>query len=204
MQEQVGAAYLLNVETMIPPGHPIQVIKRLPAKVLMALYSIRSERQFCWRLQYDLLFRWFLDFNPDEVVFDHSRFSPNQARLLQHPVADLCFAEVVGLAKTKGWVSDEHFSVDATQWISRLNPSLAGGGTPNGRVMPHGRKPAPGVASAYGNTQAILLHQSRTCPRYGQRAPPPTPTRQFTGRDGTGDRGAPPRAGAPRIRAHGG
>jgi len=70
--------------------------------------------------------------------------------------------------------------------------------------MPHRRKPAPGVASAYGNTQVILFHQSRTCPRYGQRAPPPTPTRQFTGRGGTGDRGAPPRAGAPRILAHGG
>ena len=40
-------AYLLNVETMIPPGHPIRVITRLLAKVLTALYSIRSERQFC-------------------------------------------------------------------------------------------------------------------------------------------------------------
>lgn len=143
-QSQVSVACLLNVETMIPAGHPIRVIKRmldevlrrmdehfeqmyatdgrpsipperlLLSKVLMALYTIRSERQFCERLQYDLLFRWFLDLNPDESVFDHSSFSQNQSRLLKHQVADLFFSEVVELAKTKGWISDDHFSVDAT------------------------------------------------------------------------------------------
>jgi len=29
----------------------------------MAFYSIRSERQLCERLQYDLLFKWFPDLN---------------------------------------------------------------------------------------------------------------------------------------------
>lgn len=143
-QSQVSVTCLINVETMIPAEHPIRTIKRLLdevlremdahfdeiyaangrpsipperlllAKVLMALYSIRSERQFCERLQYDLLFRWFLDMNPDEPTFDHSTFSQNQKRLLQHKVADLFFAEVVWLAKNRGWVSDQHFSVDAT------------------------------------------------------------------------------------------
>lgn len=143
-QSQVNVACLINVETMIPSDHPIRTIKRLLnevlgqmdahfdeiyaangrpsipperlllAKVLMALYSIRSERQFCERLQYDLLFRWFLDLNPDETTFDHSTFSQNQSRLLRHKVADLFFAEVVWLAKNRGWVSDQHFSVDAT------------------------------------------------------------------------------------------
>jgi transposase len=143
-QSQVSVTCLINVETMIPMEHPIRAIKRLLsavlaemdahfeemyaangrpsipperlllAKVLMALYSIRSERQFCERLQYDLLFRWFLDLNPDEATFDHSTFSQNQSRLLQHKVADLFFAEVVWLAKGRGWVSDQHFSVDAT------------------------------------------------------------------------------------------
>ncbi len=80
----------------------------------MALYSIRSERQFCERLKYDLLFRWFLDLNPDEPAFDHSTFSQNQARLLQHQVADLFFAEVVWLDQRNGWISDQHFSGDAT------------------------------------------------------------------------------------------
>lgn len=148
---QVSVACLLNVETMIPADHPIRATKGilevvlremdehfeemyaesgrpsipperlLLAKVLMALYTIRSERQFCERLQYDLLFRWFLDLNPDEVVFDHSTFSQNQSRLLQHKVADLFFAEVVWFAKAKRWISDQHFSVDATlieSWAS--------------------------------------------------------------------------------------
>ena len=150
-QTQVSVTCLINVETMIPVEHPIRTIKRLLnevlremdahfdeiyaangrpsvppeqqllAKVLMALYSIRSERQFCERLQYDLLFRWFLDLNPDEPTFDHSTFSQNQKRLLRHQVADLFFAEVVTLAKNRGWVSDQHFSVDATlieSWAS--------------------------------------------------------------------------------------
>jgi transposase len=143
-QSQVSVACLLNVETMIPVEHPIRRIKGmldevlreldrrfeamyaadgrpsipperlLLAKVLMALYTIRSERQFCERLQYDLLFRWFLDLNPDETVFDHSSFSQNQGRLLQHEVAELFFLKVVALAQANGWVSDDHFSVDAT------------------------------------------------------------------------------------------
>jgi transposase len=143
-QDQVSVACLLNVETMIPRDHPIRAIKGilgvvlremdahfeemyaeagrpsipperlLLSKVLMALYTIRSERQFCERLQYDLLFRWFLDLNPDEPVFDHSTFSQNQGRLLQHKVADMFFAQVVWFAKAKHWLSDQHFSVDAT------------------------------------------------------------------------------------------
>ena len=143
-QSQVSVTCLIDVETMIPREHPIRTIKRLLSevlarmdrafdeiyaetgrpsipperlllgKVLMALYSIRSERQFCERLQYDLLFRWFLDLNPDEATFDHSTFSQNQGRLLRHEVADRFFAEVVRLAKNRGWVSDQHFSVDAT------------------------------------------------------------------------------------------
>jgi hypothetical protein len=57
----------------------------------------------------------------DETVFDHSTFSQNQARLLQHKVADLFFAEVVWYAKAKRWISDQHFSIDATlieSWAS--------------------------------------------------------------------------------------
>ena len=187
-QDQVSVACLLNVETMIPTDHPIRAIKSilgvvlremdghfeemyaadgrpsipperlLLAKVLMALYTIRSERQFCERLQYDLLFRWFLDLNPDEPVFDHSTFSQNQARLLHHKVADLFFAEVVWFAKAKRWISDQHFSVDATlieSWASlksfkkkdsdaRARATATAGATlreRTGRTTPTSRRP---------------------------------------------------------------
>ena len=42
----------------------------LKSSVLMALYSIRSERAFCERLNYDLLFKWFLDTRIDQPAFD--------------------------------------------------------------------------------------------------------------------------------------
>ena len=65
----------------IPPEH------LLKACLLIALYSVRSERQFCERLQYDLLFKWFLDLNIMDPAFDASTFSKNKERLLKHEVA---------------------------------------------------------------------------------------------------------------------
>ena len=72
--------------------HPEQLLK---ARVLMALYSIRSERQFCERPRYDLLFKFFLDLNVDAEGFDHSTFSKNRERLLKQENADRFFAAVV-------------------------------------------------------------------------------------------------------------
>src|ERR1035437_1695052 len=59
----------------------------LKASLLMALYTVRSERLFCEQLDYNLLFRWFLDMDVAEPSFDHSSFSRNRARLLEHDVA---------------------------------------------------------------------------------------------------------------------
>src|SRR5215213_5963845 len=116
---------LLDIESRIPRTHPIREVKRLTgevfaqldghfedlyaergrssipperllgAKVLMALYSVRSDRQFCERLRYDLLFQWFLDINPDEpeAIFDASTFSKNQARLLGQATTEIFFAQ---------------------------------------------------------------------------------------------------------------
>ncbi len=61
----------------------------------MAMYSIRSERAFCERLNYDLLFKWFLDMRIDQPAFDATTFSKNRKRLLDHEVADEFFAAVV-------------------------------------------------------------------------------------------------------------
>lgn len=86
----------------------------LKASLLMALYTVRSERLFCERLDYDLLFRWFLDLEMDELSFDHSSFSRNRERLLKHAVADEFFRAVVEQARALGLLSDEHFTVDGT------------------------------------------------------------------------------------------
>ena len=151
----------LSTEELIPPDHPIRRIRRvvdavlaeldsvfdgmyassgrssvppetlLKATVLMALYSIRSERAFCERLNYDLLFKWFLDLRIDEAAFDPSTFSKNRQRLLTHDVADEFFAAVVGQAKLRRYLSSDHFSVDGTlleAWASHKSFKPKDGG----------------------------------------------------------------------------
>jgi transposase len=86
----------------------------LKASLLMALYTVRSERLFCEQLDYNLLFRWFLDLEVDQASFDHSSFSRNRARLLEHEVAGEFFRAVVAQARTLRLLSDEHFTVDGT------------------------------------------------------------------------------------------
>jgi transposase len=92
----------------IPPEH------LLKASLLIALFSVRSERQFCERLHYDLLFKWFLDLNVADRAFDPSTFSKNRERLLAHDVAGAFFVEVVAEAKRRRLLSADHFTVDGT------------------------------------------------------------------------------------------
>jgi transposase len=105
---EFDAMYARTGRQSVPPEH------LLKATVLMALYSIRSERQFCERLRYDLLFMFFLDLNVDDEGFDHSTFSRNRERLLTHEIADRFFAAVVQQAHLRRYISGEHFSVDGT------------------------------------------------------------------------------------------
>ncbi|HXH33629.1 MAG TPA: IS5 family transposase [Plantibacter sp.] len=86
----------------------------LKSQILIALYSVRSDRMFCEQLAYNLLFRWFLDMNMDEAVFDHSSFTKNRDRLLEHDVAGQFFVAVVEEGRRLGLMSSEHFSVDGT------------------------------------------------------------------------------------------
>ncbi len=94
-----------------PSVPPERVLKAL---LLMALYSVRSERQMCEQLDYNLLFRWFLDMNQVEDSFDATVFSKNRQRLLEHEVGKLFFDGVVKTAQNGGLLSADHFTVDST------------------------------------------------------------------------------------------
>src|SRR4051794_36126950 len=94
-----------------PSIPPEQLLK---ASLLMAFYSVRSERLFCEQLDYNLLFRWFLDMNIEDASFDHSTFSVNRQRLLEHEVAHRFFAAVVDQARKAHLMSSDHFTVDGT------------------------------------------------------------------------------------------
>lgn len=94
-----------------PSIPPERLLKSL---VLIALYSVRSERQFCEQLDYNLLFRWFLDMDIDEPSFDQTTFGKNRERMMEHEVAAKFFNQVVRQAREAGLMSSEHFSVDGT------------------------------------------------------------------------------------------
>lgn len=106
LSPQLDAMYAADGRHSIPPEH------LLKASLLMALYSIRSERQFCERLQYDLLFKWFLGLNINDPAFDHSTFSKNRTRLIDHELAQALLGEVVREARRRRLISEDHFSVD--------------------------------------------------------------------------------------------
>ena len=150
-QAQPDFLTVVNLNACVPTDHPLRAIKRrvdvvlqklsalfdelyaeigrssippeqlLKARVLTALYSVRSERLFCEQLGYNLLWLWFLDREFSEGSFDHSIFAKNYERVLSSDVAKLFFAEVYDLSRQEGWSSDEHFTADGTlieSWAS--------------------------------------------------------------------------------------
>jgi transposase len=88
--------------------------KLLRAMLLQAFYSIRSERQLMERIEYDLLFRWFVGLGVDDAAWDHSSFSTNRDRLLEGEIAAKFLAAVLAQPRVKKLLSTDHFSVDGT------------------------------------------------------------------------------------------
>jgi len=102
---------------LYPPrlGRPsIPPERLLRAMLLQAFYGLRSERQLMERLEFDLLFRWFVGLGVDEAVWDHSSFSKNRDRLLCGEIAAKFLRAVLDQPKVRRLVSSDHFSVDGT------------------------------------------------------------------------------------------
>ncbi len=196
---QLAMLTTLSTEDLIPADHPIRKIRvvvdavlaeldpifesmyaaggrrsvpheaLLKATVLMAMYSIRSERAFCERLNYDLLFKWFLDMRIDEPAFDATTFTKNRKRLLEAEVADEFFTAVVNQAKLRRYVSSDHFSVDGTllnAWASHKSfkpkdgpPSEPPAGR-NAEVQWHGQKRSNDTHASTTDPDARLYRKS--------------------------------------------
>jgi transposase len=131
------------------PGIAPEMLLR--AMLLQAFYSIRSERQLMERLEFDLLFRWFVGLGIDDAAWDHSTFSKNRDRLLEGEIAAKFLGAVLAQPKVKRLLSSDHFSVDGTlieAWASMksFRPKDGGGGDPpagggrNGEVDFKGQK----------------------------------------------------------------
>ena len=98
-----------------PLGRPsIAPEKLLRALLLQAFYTVRSERQLMERLEFDLLFRWFVGLGIDDRVWDHSVFSKNRERLLEAEIAARFLTSILDQGEIRKLLSDEHFSVDGT------------------------------------------------------------------------------------------
>src|SRR3954469_7170126 len=110
--KQSSMLCLLSPEDRVPQNHPLRAIKTLAeaaleeisplldamysdngrpsippeqllkSQLLIALYSVRSERLFCEQLDYNLLWLWFLDRELDEGSFDPTVFTHNSERVL--------------------------------------------------------------------------------------------------------------------------
>ncbi len=166
MQESLFT--MARLEDFIPSDHPLRAIRELinealrrmdtlfasmyadsgrdsipPEKLMRALllqvlYSVRSERQLVEQLRYNLLFRWFVGLAMEEEPWNHSVFSKNRDRLIEHEAIEALFTEVMGVAETQGLLSREHFSVDGTliqAWASQKSFRPKDGGddqTPSG------------------------------------------------------------------------
>src|SRR5271156_2266526 len=88
--------------------------KLLRAMLLQAFYSVRSERQLMERIEFDLLFRWFVGIGIDDPVWDHSSFTKNRDRLLEGEIAAKFLDAVLSQPRVKRLMSSDHFSVDGT------------------------------------------------------------------------------------------
>ncbi len=146
------------------------------ALLLQVLYSVRSERMLMEQMRYNLLFRWFVGLAIEDTVWDHSVFSKNRDRLLEHEVVEAFFTEVMSLADKRGLLSRDHFSVDGTlilAWASHKSFRRKDGpddGPPGGG----GRNATlTGKASdvAMPRTSRLLIRR-RDCPRRATRARP--------------------------------
>lgn len=192
-EPQVTMLAFVDLEARVPQDHPLRTIKHLAdaaldrlspqfdrmyaevgrrsipperllkASLLIDFYSVRSERAFCEELDYNLLFRWFLDMNLMEPSFDATTFTKNRERLLKHAVGQQLFDEVVSEAHERGLLSDEHFTVDGTliEAAASLKSFIPRDGEP-----PKSTDDNPGNrwVDFHGEKRSNTTHQSTTDP----------------------------------------
>jgi transposase len=191
LETQVDMLVALTPDQLVPQDHPIRRIKPivdaalkemsptfnrmyadvgrpsippehlLKACLLIALYSIRSERQFCERLKYDLLFKWFLDLNIMDPAFDASSFSKNKERLLEHLVAHEFLTAVIKTARKQHLLSEDHFTVDGS--LLEAWASLKSFQPKDGSETPCSGENNPSI-DFHGERRTNDTHQSTTDP----------------------------------------
>ena len=156
LNRDFDALYATTGRPSIPPE------RLLKASLLIALYSVRSDRLFCEMLDYNILFRWFLDMNLEERGLDQSNFSRLRERLVESDVAVRFFDAVVSEARKLNLLSDEHFTVDGTlieAWASTAKSMRRKDGPPDA-----GGPDDCGMVDFRGERRSNATHTSATDP----------------------------------------
>lgn len=184
----------VSLEKVVPEDHPIRAIKGfvepileglhvefdkiyskmgrpsiapeqlLKALLVQVLYTIRSERQLCEQLDYNLLYRWFVGLGMSGAVWDPSTFAKNRDRLMEGEIADKFFRSVVEFAEKKKLISKEHFSVDGSlvhAWAS-LKSFQKKEENRDDSEDPQGRNPS---VDFKGERRSNETHESTTDPQ---------------------------------------
>src|SRR5580698_529905 len=166
---QEGMFSYISPEKRVPADHPLRPIRKMVDEILKEmspkfakLYSdvgrpARSERMLIEQLQYNMLFRWFVGMEMDEVVWNHAVYSKNRERLLNEEVAETFFQRV--LERARPFMSDEHFTVDGTlieAWASHKSFRAKDG---------KGKPPGPGgEVDFHKEKRTNQTHESTTDP----------------------------------------
>jgi transposase len=156
LSPRFAALYSDTGRPSIPPE------KLLRALLLQAFYSVRSEALLMEQLDYNLLFRWFVGLNTDEVVWDATTFTKNRDRLLDGAIAQEFFTAIQAQARAQGLLSDEHFTVDGTlleAWASHKSFQRKDHPSP-----PRDDDPSNPTIDFHGERRSNATHQSTTDP----------------------------------------
>lgn len=150
-EQQQSIFVAFNIEERVPEDHPLRDIKRrcdrvlaamsrdfdraygttgrvgippeslLKALLLRALFGIPSERRLCEACEFNVLYRWFLDWPLERPMWTPEAFSMNRERFESRGLIGKFFERVVAEGIAEGLIGDDRFSVDGT-----LIRSLAG------------------------------------------------------------------------------
>jgi transposase len=152
----LGRMYSRVGRRSIPPE------QLLRALLLQVLYTVRSERMLMERLEYDLLFRWFVGLNMDDAAWDVTVFTKNRDRLLKADIAKKFFARVVEQAQSLDLMSNEHFTVDGT--LLEACASLKSFKKIDGGEPPPADDAGNPTVDFHGEKRSNDTHQSTTDP----------------------------------------
>jgi transposase len=193
VDRQESLFVVISLEQRVPAAHPLRVIKRrcdellaqmnsqfnraysylgrpsippeqlLKALLVQALYSVRSERVLMEQIEFNQLFRWFVDLPLEYRAWTPEVFSMNRERFAAHGLVQAFFDTLVRQAVLEGYVSDEHFSVDGTlirSWASLKSFH------PQDSPRPTDPPDDPGnpTVNFHGQRRTNATHVSRTDP----------------------------------------